>query len=349
MSDSTPKCTYCGADLKAGAKFCGECGSPTPIPSPFDETPTLQPLSQAPPPPMNETPDNIQSQPKPVTAPVYPNVTPTHPKKKNGWLIAIIVIVVVAVLCCLAIFIVVLLNKDRIQSGIQELNIPAEITGLPTDIADQAQQIAPDNPAEEDIPAPAETTASAFYDFTDGSGGWEVDSVDSDSWGVEEGAYFINIQSLNWMQWIYPPTDFIPQTISFDASIPEKSQFSPVSTYGVICYLLDEDNFYSVEIDPETLSYRFNKYEDGEYYDLLPNSWITLDTIVPYDQGSNAVFVSCDGSSMSLYVNGVYIDEVYEDAMARGGDMAIFVASWESVPEAGAQVNFDNIYLETYE
>lgn len=347
MSDSTPKCTYCGADLKAGAKFCGECGSPTPIPSPFDETPTPQPLPQAPPPSLNEPPDFVQSQPAPV--PVNPVVTPGQPKKKNGWLIAIIVIVVIAFLCCVVVFAVILLNKDSIQSGIQELNIPAEITGLPTDIADQAQPIIPNSPIEEDNLVNTEATASAFYDFTDGSSGWEVDSVDSDSWGIEEGAYFINIQSLNWMQWIYPPTDFIPQAISFDASIPEKSQFSPVGTYGVMCYLLDVDNFYSVEVDPETLSYRFNKYEDGEYYDLLPNSWITLDTIVPYDQGFNTIFVSCDGSSMSLYVNGEYIDEIYEDAMARGGDMAIFAASWESVPEAGAQVNFDNIYLETYE
>ena len=77
-------CSNCGRPLKAGATFCGSCGSvifSTPPASPRPPQPAQPPQQYAPPPPVQQpVRPQYAPPPQPYNAPVQPYATPVYPQ-----------------------------------------------------------------------------------------------------------------------------------------------------------------------------------------------------------------------------------------------------------------------------
>mgnify|MGYP003296002624 CR=1 FL=1 len=104
-------CSKCGTNNADGAKFCGKCGNPMPMPKPTEETTLeLEPTPVAP----VYTPPVAEHPVAPVyTPPVYtPPVEPQKPKKKTVIIVVILAIVIALLGTAVALFATGVIDLD---------------------------------------------------------------------------------------------------------------------------------------------------------------------------------------------------------------------------------------------
>jgi hypothetical protein len=175
--------------------------------------------------------------------------------------------------------------------------------------------------------------SSTEYDW------WEVED-ETQTWGIEDEHYALHLLTPNYSSWAYPPIEFTPTTIGFDAAVlPGFEQ----GAYGVMCYYQDENNYYFISVDPVYQEYSIGYIRDGEYETLMEDMWMPAKALKDDNYEINNVMVVCDPDMITLFVNNEF--EAQADVSSvTGGVAAIYGETWEDTPSSGFKVLFDNLY-----
>jgi len=173
-----------------------------------------------------------------------------------------------------------------------------------------------------------------FDDFSDNSNGW-TESEDSDTtYAVNDGEYFITLNTASYLSWaLAGHKDWGNVTVDVDTrgvSGPNDNEF------GVMCRYQNPDNYYQFGISGDGY-YRLAKWVDGNFSELV--SWDTSDSI-NLGKTNNHLTIICDGSTLEMRVNGDTLISVTDDLLPAGGDVALFVGTFDT---PGATIAFDNL------
>ena len=191
---------------------------------------------------------------------------------------------------------------------------------------------------------PSANDFSIFDPFNDNRFGWEVDSASDLTTNVENGAYSMYTNQTSTYFWVYPPVDFDPIVIEFDAWVDPATSTQDFGTYGVACNLQDSDNFTYVEIDPSDGTYYFAKFVDNEEISLRAEDWTESASILIGAGEINHIQVACYPSSISLSINNNLETTVNLDPPVASGRSGLLIGTWDTMDPNGYKVFFDNFY-----
>ncbi|MFN2216374.1 MAG: hypothetical protein ACK2TS_05465 [Anaerolineales bacterium] len=107
--------------------------------------------------------------------------------------------------------------------------------------------------------------------------------------------------------------------------------------FGVICNYQDAENFYVGLISSDGYAV-IAKYQNQAW------SYLSSDSMEPTDainQGSatNHIRLDCISGELTLYVNGIYVTNAYDDSFSSG-DIGLQVGNFDS---SGVDIFFDNV------
>ena len=269
------------------------------------------------------TPARAVRESQPAVAAVETEAKPA-PKPKRGLLVGGVGLVVV-VLVCLALTVVAVLAGLYLWRG----DGPTDATPVPPTAVVEDATVAP-------VP---ETSGIIFQDdFSNSASGWEIGDYDTGDVGYDDGIYFVTSVEEGKVMWGVANRSFGDVVIEVDAT---QIAAGPESNngYGVVCrdqgdgdgdgyYLrISGDGFYSIAIA-----------QDGEFESLV--EWTSSDDI-HQGNASNHIQATCDGSSLSLSVNGQHLDTVEDDTFIEG-DIALTATTYEGKV---TQVHFDDLVV----
>ncbi len=181
-------------------------------------------------------------------------------------------------------------------------------------------------------PRPAGTLQETFDDPD--SGIWEEGESDTVSFLYKEGGYSIQVHRPEWIGWSDTGEetfqDVAVNVTAWWAGGPEDND------YGIICRLMDDDNFYSLDISSD-LSVSIWKRQDGGWMPLV--DWTPAPAGIRSGRSPNRITALCLGEELSLRVNGVLLTRIRDDSFAEGA-VGIFAASGD---EGGVEILFDNL------
>jgi len=185
-----------------------------------------------------------------------------------------------------------------------------------------------------------EDRASSFRDdFDDSSGGWGTYESEEFDRGYVDGEYFIELHRPNWFAWASAGRRLDDVGVEMDAYLDSGSQGSH---FGVLCRYVDESNFYYFAVSADGYYAIFKRLDGGDLEVLTGNG----DGMVPSPaiktgEQVNHVAVTCQGTELSLYVNGELVDMVTDEAHVRG-DVGVGTGSGA---DGGARVHFDDFVV----
>jgi len=175
-------------------------------------------------------------------------------------------------------------------------------------------------------------------DFEDDGSGWEIGEYDFGSVGYGDGVYVVEALSDGDPMWGVAYQDFDDVVIEVDASQvsagPEDN-----NAYGVVCRDQGEsnNNGYYMHISGDGY-YAIHVATDGEFEALV--DW-TESSSIRQGNATNHIRVICDGSTLTLFVNGRKLAEA-EDSTYASGDVALTATSFEDAP---TEVHFDDLVV----
>jgi hypothetical protein len=174
-------------------------------------------------------------------------------------------------------------------------------------------------------------------DFSDPGSGWEEGEYDGGSVGYKNGVYFVTSTGMEYTMWGVANRSFDDTIIEIDATQisagPEDN-----NGYGVACRIQRNG----------TDGYYFVVSGDG-YYAIGKAEDEILEALVDYTESSaiktgnatNRIRGICDGTTLTLFVNGQRVDTV-EDSSFTSGDIALHATSYE---DTGTEIHFDNLVV----
>ncbi len=170
--------------------------------------------------------------------------------------------------------------------------------------------------------------------FSNPKSGWEVGEYDTGEVGYGDGYYFVISYGNASTMWGVANRSF--------RNIVIEAEAKPVSgpdnnDYGVICreqgdgrgyyFLISGDGYYAIV-----------KGTDAGYDWLVD---FTESSAIKQGYTTNRIRVVCDGSTLSLYVNGELVGEA-SDTEFSSGDIALTATSYEN---ESVEVRFDNLVV----
>jgi hypothetical protein len=377
--DTTPNyCEACGSQLPSGVKFCLQCGAPVAQARPEPA------LTQKPAPPIREAPESQPPppaftgppvRPAPTYAPPPERAVPLPPKKSRlpCFLIGGILFLVLICLIILAVGAFLYfypLNTDRstvevtvstevanetlppIESSPSELPTEQSLE-LPTEAAPSAEgapEPAPEIPLatipsrDGSLDEPFVSAFSIFDPFNDNQLGWEIDDSSELVTSVQGGAYSLYTREPSTYFWVYPPVEFNPIVISYDAWVDPATSTQDFGTYGVLCNFEDNANFTYVEIDPSDGTVYFARFLNNQETSLRDQDWSESDNLSIGAGEINHILVECYPDSINLTLNGRPEALVAIDPPAPSGMSGLLIGTWDTLDPNGYRVYFDNFY-----
>jgi len=178
-------------------------------------------------------------------------------------------------------------------------------------------------------------------DFGNPRSGWGVDQREQFERGYGEGEYFIELHAPNWFAWAYPGERFDDVSVETDAHL---SSGPPDGHFGVICRHVDPGNFYYFAVSADGY-YAIFRRMDGGNLDVLTTDGrgMAPSPSIRTDGQLNHVQATCQGSELSLYVNGELLETVTDDAHRRG-DVGVGAGSG---PVGDVLIRFDDFLVTT--
>ncbi len=175
-------------------------------------------------------------------------------------------------------------------------------------------------------------------DFSDPSSGW-VEESDPD-WATyyEGGRYFLQVNP-NQFSLTSPllETTYTNIVVNVDVNIEQPAHDGDI---GVLCRYVDADNFYALEVSEDGY-YSIWKEVNGEAVYLV--DW-ALSDLVPVDSSPFVINASCDGSQLSVGINGELLATATDTDFATGY-VGLIAGTWEN---GGLVVSFDNFEVIEY-
>jgi serine/threonine protein kinase len=173
-------------------------------------------------------------------------------------------------------------------------------------------------------------------DFDDVSSGWDHYDDTNTNHGYYEDSYWV--QSFAKNQTVYGMSnrtfeDMVIEVDATQAAAPPNNN----NDYGVICRAQSNGDGYYLLISGDGL-YAIAKGENESFVWLV--EWTASDT-VRQGNATNSIRAICDGSTLSLVVNGERLATA-EDATYSSGDIALTATTYEDTP---TEVFFDNLIV----
>jgi hypothetical protein len=166
-------------------------------------------------------------------------------------------------------------------------------------------------------------------DFSDPTSGWSIQESGSNQTRYKNNQYQMRVGDPNTQWWVYYPYNISNGSVQTTAIV---LQDQPQASYGVVFRCQDEGNYYYFEIASNG-SYRIGRWLNSVHSYLkqgMNNSAIK-------STGENFIFASFVLDELSVSVNSVLIDTVYDNNISEG-----FVGLSASTGEFGGfEVSFD--------
>lgn len=188
-------------------------------------------------------------------------------------------------------------------------------------------------------PSPTPQKEVLFQDdFSNPNSGWEVGEYDAGKVGYGDGYYYVVSYGGGDTMWGVANRSFVDVAIEVDAT-QVSGPANNNTDYGVICRTADPESGvgYYLLISGDGL-YAIAKGTDAGFEWLVD---FTKSTAIRQGNATNHIRAVCQGSRLSLTVNGTLLAEV-EDAEFTSGDIALTATSYEDTP---AEVHFDNLVV----
>ncbi len=173
-------------------------------------------------------------------------------------------------------------------------------------------------------------------DFSRTSSGWDRYADPTYTSDYDEGTYRIAIQSAQTEAWANPGLELDDVRIEVDAA----SVDGPLdNAFGVLCRYQDPDNYYFFLISGDGYA-GIGLTKDGRRVMLTGDAMLPADPIL---QGyrTNHLRADCSGFDLTLFVNGVLVDQAQAAEWPRG-DVGLMAATYS---QPGIDIRFDNFSL----
>ena len=174
-------------------------------------------------------------------------------------------------------------------------------------------------------------------DFGSNASGWEEFSSDDGSAGYSNGAYFVNAATKGNIMWGLSGSTFENTTVEVETT----QLLGPANdntSFGVGCRFTSGDNpsGYLLRISADGY-YAIQAVNNGSPTDIV--TWTASSAINKGNGEVNRLRATCNGSTLTLEVNGEEVDSV-TDSTYSSGYLALAASTFEDTP---VQVNFDNL------
>lgn len=362
MSANASFCSRCGAELLPTSLFCPNCGQRVSDAAPLypqtQKMPEAEPQSYA---------AQLPVDPSPAPYGGYADsYTPPAPAKRNPlWIIAGVLVG----LCLCGTVIVggtfALLGGPLAEAfagtatptatlapTATHTSLPptATPTQPPVEAALPVEPTAPVEQPTESVGAPVGAPKLAdnpFYDDFSSDRGWPlVNTPEKPDYTVGwlGQVYSIVIKSPSIQAWVFPPTTYNPRDMEFDAQLPTTYNGQYGGTYGVLCGFIDGDNYHEIELDPFNKSFAIARIRANDRVPLTADNWLDFNAFNQGPGSVNHIQVSCEGSTIALYINNQLALSIDDPELASASDarMGLTVSTYGTIDPGGFEMWFDN-------
>ena len=188
-------------------------------------------------------------------------------------------------------------------------------------------------PAREPVAAPANAGDVLFTDdFSSPGSGWSEDEDEDTAARYEDGRMVVDVFTQNYVGWTNPGQTFDDVDVEVDTQYlagPLDNQI------GLIVRYQDADNFYVFSISSDGF-YEFSKLVGDEWVTIVP--W-SASELIGQGSGENRIAVVAEGERFTFYINGVQVDQAYDDEFGDG-DIGLLAGAFG---EGGVSIGFDDL------
>lgn len=172
-----------------------------------------------------------------------------------------------------------------------------------------------------------------FDDFSNSASGWDESTDESGTTGYVNEKYKITISTDNYYYWSNPGLFFGDVIIEVEANLDSGSSQNDI---GIICRLVDNDNFYFLTISSDGY-YQISKFINSEE-EFVGMQEYGFNSDAIKEDGLNVVRAECIGNELALFANNVELARV-TDLDFQQGDVGLIAGTYD---EPELSVLFDN-------
>jgi hypothetical protein len=185
---------------------------------------------------------------------------------------------------------------------------------------------------------PTDTNILFTDDFSKTSSGWDKVTSENGVTDYADGVYRILVETTQYDLWANPGKSFDDVKVEVDAT---KMGGSENNDFGIQCRYVDIDNYYFAIIASDGY-YGIGKVINGDQSLFYDNGMPSTDKIKPGSE-LNHIRFDCVGSTLSLYINGDFVDSVEDTDLSAGGDVGLIAGTFD---EGGTDIYFDNLVVK---
>jgi hypothetical protein len=174
-------------------------------------------------------------------------------------------------------------------------------------------------------------------DFSNGSKNWDQVSDSSGSTEYYNDAFRIIVNEANYSAWANPGKEsFVDTRVEVDAvnnAGPDDNEF------GIICRYMDTNRFYYAVVSSDGY-YGIMKMSSSGAVPIGRDSMLESDRITQ-GAATNHIRFDCEGSTLTLYVNGFQLDRQNDNAYTTG-NVGLIAGTFATT---GTDILFDNFIV----
>ena len=170
-------------------------------------------------------------------------------------------------------------------------------------------------------------------DFSDPASGWGAASHETYVRGYQQGRYLFQIDVPQWFVWATGGRLY--EDVELEAVTRSAGQAD--NHYGLLCRH-DETRFYYFAVSADGY-YAIYRMDEDEILTPLTGQAMLKSPVIYTDGSDNRLRASCDGPTLTLFVNGQLVAQVDDDELTSGDvGMAAGTAS-----VGGTSIWFDDL------
>jgi hypothetical protein len=204
------------------------------------------------------------------------------------------------------------------QTAVSQANIPSIATVQPVDTATPTLTATAQMPSETPTQTLTNQALPGFSnyidDFTDPNSGWpEKTTGENRSWYATDH-YHIQVDQVNTQYVVTSGYSVANGSVIAYGLLPDQTS-SPQAYLGVVCRLMDFQNYYFFEVSYDGY-YRIGKFYNG-VFSLIGMSAPKTSTAIKIGD-YNQIQADCLNDELSLTVNNIFIETVYDNTLTSG-------------------------------
>ncbi|MEJ5239608.1 MAG: family 16 glycoside hydrolase [Anaerolineales bacterium] len=134
------------------------------------------------------------------------------------------------------------------------------------------------------------------------------------------------------VHWAYPD---IRSVTDFRVSVSFRQVSGDMDAQAGVVFRLTDNGYYMLKVSPESQEYVLDLWHNGQWVTLI--DWTPTSAILPKEW--NRIEVEANGSLFTIWINGVFVDNVSDSTLARG-KMGVMMGFFD--PGDEAIFEFDN-------